>query len=310
VVGKAIFGRDLDEAVPVLRDAFPPLSRRAFRRGVAPVRIPASWPTPGNRRAAAAQRALFGVVDRLVAQRRAEPAGQPAGRRSGPPGSPADLLTVLAAARDPESAAAMTPRQVRDEALVFVLAGHETTAVAITFTLHLLARHPAEQGRVATEVRRVLGDRSPTAADLPALVWTTRAVKEALRLYPPAFGTARLLEETEEVAGHRLPARSLVGISIWATHRRPGSWPDPARFDPARFAPEQEQSRHRYAYVPFGGGPRACIGAHFALLEAVVATATVVQRLELTSADGPVRPVVDGITLRPPPGLTVRIGPR
>jgi cytochrome P450 len=265
VVGRAIFGDDVGQAGEVLDWAFPVLNRRMFRRATSPVVTPESWPTPDNRRAARARRALDQVIDELVARRRA----------SGANGE--DLLSRLLSARDSETGQAMDPQEVRDQALIFLLAGHETTSTALTFTYHLLGRHPDEQEKMRAEVDDVLDGRAPAVADVPALERTAMAIKEAMRLYPPAYALGRLLNEDDEIGGYRIPAGSNVLVSQWATHRHPEFWPQPERFDPSRFSAEREAERHPYAYFPFGRGPRSCIGSHFAMLESVIAVAAVLQ---------------------------------
>jgi cytochrome P450 len=171
VVGRAIFGDDVARAGAVLDSAFPVLNRHTFRRAMSPLAPPASWPTPDNRRAARARRALYEVVDELIAHR----------QRAGADGE--DLLSRLLLARDPDTGEAMDLQQVRDEALIFLLAGHETTSTALTFTLHLLGRHPSEQQLVLDELDAVLDGRPPTLDDAPALERTAMAIKEAMRLY-------------------------------------------------------------------------------------------------------------------------------
>jgi cytochrome P450 len=287
VVGRAIFGGDVEHATDVIRRTFPVLTRHTFRRAMAPVAPPAAWPTPGNLRAARAQRELYALVDDLIARRRAAGIGGE------------DLLSRLLDARDPETGTRMEIQQIRDEALIFLLAGHETTSNALTFTLQLLGRHPDEQQRVADEVADVLGARAPTAQDVPALRRTAMALKEAMRLYPPLYALARRAERADEIGGYRIPPGSLMVVSQWATHRHPRIWKDPAAFSPDRFTPEQEATRHRYAYFPFGGGPRACIGSHFALQEAQIALAVLLQRYRIRAPLASVALDTTGMTLRP-----------
>jgi cytochrome P450 len=298
VVGRAIFGADVDQAVDVLRWAFPVVNQYTFRRGTAPAAVPASWPLPSNVRAARARRALYAVVDELIARRKA----------TGGEGD--DLLSRLLAARDADSGEAMGAQQVRDEALIFLLAGHETTSTALTFTLDLLGRHPAEQDRVHAELARVLDGRPPSAADGHALQRTAMVVKEAMRLYPPAYATGRRAETEHELGGFRIPEGAQVAVSPWATHRHPRFWDDPERFDPERFAPEREAERHPYAYFPFGRGPRACIGSNFAMLESLTAVAVLVQRFRFETVPGTVALDTAGITLRPKGPVPVRLAPR
>jgi cytochrome P450 len=298
MVGRTIFGDDVERAGEVLDWAFPLLNRHTYRRAVSPVATPQSWPTPENRRATRAREALYGVIDELVERR----------RRSGADGD--DLLSRLLNARDPETGAAMDAQEVRDQALIFLLAGHETTSTALTFTFHLLGRHEDEQELVRGEVDAVLDGRPPSVDDVPALARTAMAIKEAMRLYPPAYATGRLLHVDDEIGGYRIPAGAFVAVAQWATHRHPQFWPDPERFDPTRFTPEREAERHTYAYFPFGRGPRACIGSHFAMLESVIAVAAVLQRHRITSEPGEVALDTHGITLRPAGAVPIRLAPR
>jgi cytochrome P450 len=294
VVGRAIFGDDVARAGDVLDSAFPVLNRHTFRRAMSPLAPPASWPTPDNRRAARARRDLYGVVDELIAKRRHAAAGGD------------DLLSRLLGARDSDTGEAMDVQQVRDEALIFLLAGHETTSTALTFTLHLLARHPDEQRLVHEELDAVLDGRAPTLDDVPALARTAMAIKESMRLYPPAYALGRLSETENEIGGYSIPAGSFVVVSQFATHRHSQFWDDPEAFDPARFTPERERERHPHAYFPFGGGPRACIGSHFAMLEATIAVAVLLQRFQVQSEQKDVPLDTEGITLRPKGGVPIR----
>ena len=287
VIGRLLFGTDVDAAIGPVGAAFGVLNRYIHGRVVSPVCWPPHWPTPANRRAAQARATLDAVVDQIIGRRRT--AGAPEAD---------DLVGRLLAARDPDTGDRLDDTEVREQVLLFLLAGHETTATALTFTLHLLGRHPDVQRRVRDEARAVLGDRAPTAADAASLACTTRVVKEAMRLYPPVYGIGRRTGAAASFGGYPLPAGSVVVVSPWVTHRHPRHWPRPDRFEPDRFVPDREAERHRYAYLPFGGGPRACIGGHFAMLEAVVATATVVGRYRLATPPGPV-PLATGITLRP-----------
>jgi cytochrome P450 len=298
VVGRAVFGDDVARAGEVLDSAFPVLNRHAFRRAMSPLAPPASWPTPDNRRAASARRALYGVVDELITHR----------QQTGADGE--DLLSRLLQARDTDTGAAMDTQQVRDEALIFLLAGHETTSTALTFTLHLLGRHPGEQRLVCDELDAVLDGRAPTLDDVPALTRTAMAIKEAMRLYPPAYALGRLAEGDQEIGGHSIPAGSYVVVSQFATHRHPQFWDDVEAFDPARFTPERERARHAYAYFPFGGGPRACIGSHFAMLEAIIAVALLLQRFEIRSDQDDVPLDTHGITLRPKGAVPLTLAAR
>jgi cytochrome P450 len=285
-VGRILFGADVDDAIPVIRATFPVLNEHVRRRGVSPLRVPRRWSTPAQVRAAAAQRALYSVVDDII------------DRRSGATRSGPDLISLLLAARDPETDAPMSNQEVRDQVLIFLLAGHETTSTALTFTTQLLGRHPDVQAAVHREITDVLNGRTPQADDIARLTLTEMAVKEAMRLYPPAYSLGRLAEHDVTIAGRWIPAGSIILLSQWATHRRPDLWPEPQLFDPMRFEPAAEQARPRYAYFPFSGGPRGCIGGYFAMTEAVIAIATLLGRFSVTS-ESPEIPLLTGITLRP-----------
>jgi cytochrome P450 len=298
VVGRAIFGDDIARAADVLRWAFPVVNEYTFRRATSPLAPPSSWPLPRNVRAARARRALYHVVDELIEHR----------RRSGTEGD--DLLSRLMAARDADTGEAMDVQQVRDEALIFLLAGHETTSTALTFTLHLLGRHPDEQERVHAELADTLDGRAPTAADAHGLERTAMAIKEAMRIYPPAYATGRRAEVEDEIGSFRIPAGANAVVSQWATHRHPRFWDDPERFDPERFTPEREADRHPYAYFPFGRGPRACIGSNFAMLESLTAIAVLLQRVRVSNGSAPVELNTAGITLRPRGAVPIRLDSR
>ncbi len=285
-VGRVLFGTDVDAAVPVIRETFPTLNEHVRRRGISPLRLPRSWPVPSQIRATKAQRALYDVVDAVIDRRARETA----------PGR--DLISLLLAARDPETGTRMSPQEIRDQVLIFLLAGHETTSTALTFTIDLLGRNQDAQAAVQREIAEVLADRSPRAGDIGALAVTSRAVKEAMRLYPPAYAIGRFAETELTIGGHHIPAGSLLLLCPWVTHRRTDFWPDPERFDPGRFEPSLEAGRPRYAYFPFAGGLRGCIGAHFAMTEAVVAVTTLLARFSVTSEPVDI-PLSTDITLRP-----------
>ena len=238
------------------------------------------------------------LVSRLVAARRAGAADQ------------GDLLGMLLAARDAETGERLGDKQVRDEALTIFLAGHETTANALSWVWYLLARHPEAEARLHEEVDRVLGGRVPGFADLAQLTWTRMVIEEAMRLYPPAHAISRTAIGEDRIGGVRIPPGSNISISMYMTHRNPNLWSDPERFDPERFTPAAAAQRHRFAYLPFGGGPRICIGSGFALAEAQVIVAMVAQRYQLRLAPDHVVEPIGLITLRPKTGVQVTLEPR
>ncbi|MFD4371364.1 cytochrome P450 [Streptomyces sp. NPDC059202] len=284
-VARILFGADVEATIDVVDRCFPVITEYTMRRGYSPVTIPRDWPTPGNRRAAAAVNELYGVCDAIVAERRGGTA---------PQGD--DLLSLLAAATNAEDGE-LDATELRDQMLIFLLAGHESTATSLAFALHLLACHPEIQSRAREEITRVLGDRTPEAADLDRLPYLMRVLKEAMRLYPAAPVTGRRAVAASEVDGHVIPAGADVMLAPWVTHRHPRYWPDPERFDPDRFTPEAEATRPRYAYFPFGGGPRACIGQHFSMLESVIALAMILRAYEFEAVDTELT-VAAGISLR------------
>jgi cytochrome P450 len=217
---------------------------------------------------------------------------------------------MLLHARDEDDGSFMTDKQVRDEAMTIFLAGHETIAVALTWTWYLLAQHPEIYALLRNEVDSVLRGRSPTFADLPNLPYTLQVLKESMRLYPPAYGYARQATQPVTIGEYDLPAGTLVLISPYAMHRRPDYFPNPERFDPTRFTPEAEQRLPRYAYIPFGGGPRICIGNHFALMESHLVLATLAQRVTFDLIPGQHIEPEPIVTLRPKGGIKMRVSHR
>ncbi|MEU5218605.1 cytochrome P450 [Streptomyces sp. NPDC020807] len=298
-VARILFGTDVDEAVDIVERSFPELARYVLTRGYSPVTVPRQWPTPGNRKAAAVHQALYEVCDRIIAARRE------AGRADG---DGQDLLTLLAEAESAEDGS-FDATELREQVLIFLLAGHETTATSLGFALHLLGRHPEVLKKAQEEVDTVLAGRTPGAADLDALPYVTRVLKETMRLFPAAPAVGRRSVEATEVDGVAIPAGADVIVASWVTHRHPDYWEDPETFDPDRFTPEAEAARPRYAWYPFGGGPRACIGQHFSMLESVIALAMILQRYDVEAVDTEV-PVTVAITLTAQGPARCRLRPR
>jgi cytochrome P450 len=217
-----------------------------------------------------------------------------------------DLLSRLLAARDEEGGAGMSDKQVRDEVVTLFVAGHETTATALAWSFYLLAQHEGARARLRAEVDALEG-RPVGFDDLARLPFALQVFKESLRIYPPVHLVGRIAVEDTSVAGYDVPRGTVLLFSPYVVHHRPDVWPDPGRFDPARFTPEAEAARHRTAYIPFGAGPRTCIGNHFALMEGPIVIATLLQRLDLEPAwTSPVVP--EGFaTLRPSGGVPMRV---
>jgi cytochrome P450 len=222
-----------------------------------------------------------------------------------------DLLGRLVAALDEETGAALSTEEVRNEVLTIFVAGHETTAAAMTFVWYALSQQPEWEEKLHAELGEVLGGRTPTDADLPNLKLTRRIVEETMRLYPPAPGmSARVALEADEVAGTRIPAGGMVLISAWILHRHRSLWENPTRFDPDRFLAERSVGRPRLAYMPFGGGPRVCIGQMLAMNEATLILATLAQRFRLRMVPGHQVAIQHRITIRPRGGLPMLISRR
>jgi cytochrome P450 len=297
IVGRALFGRDLSGEAAAAGRALAVTLEIAAERAMSYAVLPIQIPTARNRAFRRARRVLDDLVYEMIGAR----------RRSGE--DTGDLLSMLMAARDEETGEGMTPRQLRDEVMTFFLAGHETTAVALSWTWSLLAKHPEVVERLRHEVAGVLGTRPPTMADLPNLPLCRMVVEEAMRLYPPVWGVGRQAVKEDIVGGYRIPAGTVLSLSPWVTHRHPDFWPDADRFDPDRFAPEQVRSRPKHAYFPFSSGPRLCIGETFALVEAQIVVAMMTQRYELALPAGAAVVPEPHLTLRPRGGLPMLVRP-
>ena len=301
IVGKCLFDLDVQSRDEVMRisaavDAFMgflPLAILPFSEQIQRL------PLPAMRRIRKGQAELDGTIYGMIEER----------RRS--PGDRGDLLSMLLEAVDPEDAAAsMSNRQVHDECLTIMLAGHETTANALSFALWLLAKHPEVQERLREEARAVLEGRSATAEDYARLPYATQVFSEALRLYPPVWVTARTCVEAYEIAGYRIEPGAVLLAPQFVVHRDPRFFADPLRFDPERFAPERKQSRPRFAFFPFAAGSRQCIGEGLAWMEGVLSLATMIRdwRLSLPVGAAEEIAVTPAISLRPKHGVRLLVG--
>lgn len=235
---------------------------------------------------------LDSLVDDIIVQHRRKP---PAER---------DLLSMLISARDDETGEGLDARGLRDEVMTMIMAGHETTANALTWSVHLLSINEKPAQKLRAELKKVLGGRKPTLDDLPRLTYTRSVIDEAMRLYPPAWVIGRSVIEEDEIDGFVIPAGSNVVMSPWIIHRDPRFWPDPLKFKPERFAAGTEAPRH--AYFPFGAGPRLCIGAGFAMIEATLVLASLAQHYRFEPVDAEVTPWPT-VSLRPRGGLRVKL---
>jgi len=223
-------------------------------------------------------------------------------------GAPKDLLDRLIAATDSETGFRMTDEEVRDEVIIIFLAGHDTSALAATYVWYLLSLHPQEEAKLHAELDAVLGGRLPTSDDLQRLTYTRMVIEEAMRLYPPAPAlTGRVAREADEICGHPVGKGMEIAILPWVLHRHRTLWDDPDRFDPERFSPERSATRPRFAYLPFGGGPRICIGAQLAVTEVMLLVATMAQRYRLTLVPGQDIVLLHRVTLRPRGGIRMQL---
>jgi len=297
VVGATLFGADIeahaDEVAEMLD--FMNVNPKTLR-GLLTL---APWlRTPGNRRFARHLARLDDIVNGLIDARAAS--GEARG----------DLLGLLLAARDEDSGAALPARQVRDEVVTLMLAGHETSATALGWSFHLLAQHPDIEAQLVEELARELGGRPALAGDLARLPFLKQVVQESMRLYPPVWGISRAVTDDVEFGGWRIPAGAYLAILPYALHRHPAHWEEPSRFDPSRFTPQRSQGRHSYCYLPFAAGPRTCIGAGMAMLEIQLVLARLLQQFSVRPVPGhPVLPRAS-VTYRPRFGIKAVVMPR
>src|ERR1700681_3606177 len=255
-------------------------------------------PLPPVLRFERARDRLDSIVYGLIAERRAS--GKDAG----------DLLSMLLLAQDEENDGRMTDKQVRDEALTLLIAGHETTANALTWTWYLLSQNLAAEARMHEELERVLAGRLPTFDDVARLPHTSGVFAESLRLYPPAWAIGRRAREEYSIDDYTIPAKSILLMSPWVVHRDPRWWPEPECFRPERWSPEAAEKRPKFAYFPFGGGTRVCIGERFAWAEGVLVLATLAQRWMMRLVPGHPVATQAVITLRPKHGMKMTLESR
>lgn len=301
VAGLTLFNLDLSSDADTIGRTFTVILPLITKYSIAP--FPPLWvPTPSNRRLQAGIETLDNIVYSIINERRKQIADSST--------ETGDLLSMLLTARDAETGEGMSDKQARDEVMTLLLAGHETTAISLMWTLYLLSQHPDVEQRLHTELDTVLGGHAPTVDRLNELPYNRMVIQEAMRLYPPAFGITRHAIADDEIGGYYVPANSIIFLSAHYTHRHPEIWEDPERFDPERFTPKRSASRPRFAYFPFGGGPRICIGNTFALMEAQLVLATIAQHYQLRLVpDHPVEPRVLATT-RPRYGLPMTLQPR
>lgn len=299
IVGRTLFSIDITREADTIGEAFSFVSEQISYISTIPFGDQLmkfnGWPL------ARRVNQQIGVLDKVVAQiideRRRIPADQ----------MPDDLLTMLMQAVDEETGTGMDDQQLRDEVMTILLAGHETTANTLTWAFYLLAAHPEVRAKLDVELRDVLNGRLPTFTDIPNLPYTKMVVEETMRLYPPAYSIPRFGHAPDKIGGYDTPANAIIILSPYLTHRHPDFWENPTQFDPERFTAERSANRPRYAYIPFGGGPRQCIGNSFAMTEAILILAAVAQQYQLTLKPDHQVDTDPMITLRPKGGMPMQI---
>lgn len=286
IVARTLFGAEVEREATEVAGAMHVLMAAFARRRSSLLPLPLALPTPGTLRLRRAVAQLDAVIYRIIARRRATGEDRE------------DLLSLLLRARDEGDGTRMTDRQLRDEVMTLFLAGHETTATALSWTWYLLAQHPAVAERLEAELDEVLAGRAPTVAELPRLRYAELVLLESMRLYPPAHSISREALQDCEIGGYPTPRGTTLLMSQWVLHRDPRHFPEADRFQPERWAGGLAERLPRFAYFPFGGGPRVCIGSGFAMMEATLLLATIAQRFRLG--------LVPGVRVRPDPSVTLR----
>ncbi len=271
-LGRSVLGLDLEQRSDDVAEPLRVALTYAIRRATRPLRAPRWLPTPARHRARAASARIHRLAREILRDCRADPTRV------------APLVHALIAAEDPETGKRLSDEEISDELIVFLFAGHDTTATTLTYALWSLGRHAEYQDRVAAEVA-ALSDRPLTPEDIPRLGYTVQVIREALRLCPPAPTGTRMACRDVEVGGYLVPKGTMLVVGRMAVQRDPQLWDDPLRFDPERFSAENFKALDRWQYIPFGGGPRSCIGDHFAMLEVTLALATIIRGAEIHSLD-------------------------
>ena len=289
IAGRTMFSADVRREAATVGEGLELAMRATIASITSPFQLDDRWPLPRHLQMKRAVKMLDEIVYRMIRE------GRAAGTDRG------DVLSILLLAKD-EDGTTFTDAQVRDEVMTLLLAGHETTANALTWTWYELGRNPEVLARLEDEVRGAVGDRPITTEDLPRMPYSLAVLEEAMRLHPPAYQTGREATREVTIGGHRFPARSIVIINIRGIHRRSDYFPAPLAFRPERMLSEAKKARPRHHYLPFGAGPRVCIGSHFALLEGQLALATMIQHARVRPLSAHVEPE-PLITLRPRGGL-------
>src|SRR5258708_6840537 len=294
IVSQALFTANLESDTASIQEMLAVGREYSVNRAWSVVRVPLAFPTRRNRQYRRSIADFHGIMDRMIAERR------------GSATRPADLLTTLMEARD-DDGAPMSDRQLRDEVATLVTAGHETTTLVLAWTCFLIATRPEVMERMAAEAA-FLNGRAPAYEDLAKLKYTRTVIEEVMRLYPPVLALSRTAVKADSIGGYHIAAGSEILIFPYVTHRHPKWWPEPESFCPERFAPENSGSRPKCSYLPFGAGPRTCVGLNFAVTEILVVLALLLQRFRLELAIDPAAVRVEpSVTLRPNPGVLIRL---
>jgi cytochrome P450 len=298
IVGKTLFDTDVTDDADSIGAAISVGIEATADRISRPLQIMDKLPTATNRKRRDALKVIDETIKNFIAERQAS--GEDKG----------DLLSMLLMAVDEQDGGQMTQKQVKDEAMTLFVAGHETTANALAWTFYLLGQYPEVEQKLADEIRDVLDGRQPTLADLRKLPYLEMIVKESMRLYPPAWTTSREAQEDFEVGGYTIPKGSTLMMSMYVIHHDPRFWDQPEAFLPERFSAANEENIPKYAYFPFGGGPRVCIGNQFAMMEAQLVLATILQRYHLSLVPNQQIKLNPLVTLRPKPDIQMQISRR
>lgn len=290
VVGYCLFGTDLKQEAESVENAMHTMMLHTYRRWKSLLPLPPSWPTPANLRFRSSLAEVDSIISQLIVSQRAAPPETP------------NLLTMLLNGEDPETGNPLSDLAIRNEAITFLLAGHETTANALAWTLYLLSQHPEWIEKIRQEFQEVCGDRNPTMEDLAKLTQTLHVFEEGMRLYPPIWAMERRAIADDEINGYHIPANSGVILSPFTLHRHPSFWENPEMFLPERF-----ETRDHVSYFPFGSGPRFCIGSEFALAEARVILPMILSAFDLEAVPNQTIEEEPSITLRMKHGFRVKL---
>ncbi len=295
IVGKTLFDTDVTHDADSIGAAISIGIEATADRIARPLQLMEKLPTATNRKCRDALKVIDETITRFIEERQAS--GEDKG----------DLLSMLLMAVDEQDGGQMTHKQVKDEAMTLFVAGHETTANALAWTFYLLGQHPEVEQKLAAEINATLEGRQPTLADLPKMPYLEMVVKESMRLYPPAWTVSREAQADFEVGGYTIPKGSIIMMSMYVVHHDGRYWDQPEAFLPERFAAGNEENIPKYAYFPFGGGPRICIGNQFAMMEAQLVLATILQRYRLSLIPDQHIKLNPLVTLRPEPDIQMQI---